>query len=119
MESTHPTFDAALRSLDFRPRDAADLLSPYLSGESAFEALKYAVEELTSTARKDCDVLVQAFDLTVLKVGYAKPHTLLFRGLDHEGNGAFVVCHFSQLLARVVYLPKAGSKRRITGFANA
>ena len=34
-----------------------------------------------------------------------------------DGNQAGIVCHFTQLVARVVYLPKRGPSRVITGFA--
>lgn len=92
-------------------------LSHWLSGEAAFVALKDAVDELASTAPEDHDVIVEAFDLSVGEIIYIEPHTLLFRGFDHEGNNSFVLCHFSQLIARVVYKPKRGPERIITGFS--
>ncbi|MGD0649652.1 MAG: hypothetical protein ABSA97_00670 [Verrucomicrobiia bacterium] len=101
----------------YRPPTVREQLAPFLSGESAYIALKKAVDELARTAPKDHDVLVEAFDLAIREVRYIKPHTLLFRGLDDQGHDSFVLCHFSQLLARVVYLPKRGARRIITGFA--
>lgn len=92
-------------------------LSHWLSGEAAFFALKKAVDELTSRAPEDHDIIIEAFDLSVREVKYIEPHTLLFCGLDHQGNDSFVICHFSQLLARVVYMPKCGLERIITGFS--
>jgi len=87
-------------------------------GDATVRALRQAVEELERTAPKDHDVLVVAFNLTVREVAYFKPHTLSLRGIDDQGNDAFVVCHFSQLVARVVCLPTLSPKRIITGFAN-
>ena len=91
-------------------------LSHWLSGEAAFSALKDAVEELKSAAPKDHDVLIKAFDVAVVEVRYVEPHTLLFRGFDQEGHDTAVVVHFSQLVAHVVFLPKKGTDRVVTGF---
>jgi hypothetical protein len=102
-----------------RPPTVAEELSPFLSGQAAYFALKRAVDELARTAPKDHDVLIEAFDLAVRAVRYIKPHTLLFCGVDSKGHDSFVVCHFSQLLARVVYLPKSSSKRVVTLFSDA
>jgi hypothetical protein len=92
-------------------------LSHWLSGDAVFAALKQAVKELTRLAPKDCDVLIRAFNITVREVSYIKPHALLFRGVTDDGHDSFVVCHFTQCVAQVVYLPKEGSKRKITGFS--
>ena len=92
-------------------------ISHWLSGDAAFSALKKAVDELTSTAPKDYDIVIQAFDLTVRKVRFIKPHIFLFSGVTDEGHDASVVCHFTQLVARVVFFPKRGPSRVITGFA--
>ena len=94
-------------------------ISHWMSGEASFIALRKAVNELARTAPDDHDVVVEAFGLSVGEIRYAEPHTLLFSGIDSQGNKSFVVCHFSQLLARVVYLPKRGPQRVITGFAQA
>ena len=94
-------------------------ISHWLSGEAAFNALRQAVDELASSAPKDHDVLIEAFGIAVNDVRYMKPHTFLFRGYDEQGHETAVVCHFSQLVARVVYLPKRGPSRVITGFSNA
>ena len=94
-------------------------LSHWLSGAAAFNALRQAVDELARTAPQDHDVLIEAFGIAVHDVKYMTPHTLLFRGLDDQGHETAVVCHFSQLVARVVYLPKRGQSRVITGFSNA
>src|SRR4030042_5971435 len=92
-------------------------ISHWLSGEAAFSALKKAVDELASCAPEDHDIIVEAFDLSVREIRYIDPHTLLFRGIDHQGNDSFVICHYSQLLAHVVYMPKKGRERIITGFS--
>jgi len=92
-------------------------LSHWLSGDAAFTALKEAVDELVATAPKDNDVLVQAFDIAVIKIRYIEPHTFLFSGFNQEGHHTAVVAHFSQLVAHIVYLPKQGNERIITGFS--
>lgn len=88
----------------------------YFSSEAAVTALKQAVEELTGLAPKDHDVLVQVFNLAALEVRHIEPHSLLFRCVDERGQDTYVICHFSQLVARVIYQPKRGTSRVITGF---
>jgi hypothetical protein len=103
-----------------RERAAAEaqIAMPHLlSGAATFAALKEAVDDLAAAAPKDHDVLIQAFNIGVVEVRFLQPHTFLFRGFDQEGNHTFVVVHFSQMVARVVYLPKRGPERVITGFA--
>jgi len=90
-----------------------------LSGEAAFDALKYAVHELSCSVPEDHDVVVQAFDLIVHEIRFIRPYILLFEGRDHEDHAAFVMCHFSQIVARIVYRPKSGTSRIITGFSDA
>ena len=92
-------------------------ISHWLSGESAFDALSEAVDELVRTAPEDHDVIVKAFNLTVREIRYVEPHALIFRGFDEKGNDSTVVCHYSNLLAHVIYIPKSGPERIITGFA--
>jgi hypothetical protein len=92
-------------------------LSDFLSGEAAFVALKKAVDELTSLAPKDHDVIITAFEITVWEVRYIEPHTFLFSGISNDGHHAHVVVHFSQLVARVTYRPKRDESRFVTGFA--
>jgi len=92
-------------------------LSHYLTGEAAFTALKEAVAALKATALEGHDILIEAFGITVWDVRYFEPHTLLLRGRDEQGRDTSVVAHFSQLVARVVYLPKHASESVITGFA--
>ena len=88
-----------------------------MSGDATFAALKAAVAHLVSTAPKDHDVVIYAFDIYVVQVHFIQPHTFLFQGFDQNRNPASVVVHYSQMAARVVYLPKQGPKRGITGFA--
>ena len=89
----------------------------YVTGEASFAALKKAVDELVSFAPEDHDVLIAAFNVFVTKVRYIEPHTFIFRGFNNEGHNTSVVCHYSQLLAHVVYLPKRGPEKVIVGFA--
>lgn len=101
-------------------RYAAQIALPHLlSGDATWVALKRAVEDLISRAPQDNDVLLQIFDLAVLEAQFIEPHTFLFEGTDQDGNRSGLVCHFTQVVARVVYLPKRGPSRVITGFSNA
>jgi len=108
---------------DARIRREAELYSaqvamPHLlSADATFSALHDAVEELSRSAPADHDVLIHAFGITVTDVRYIVPHTFVFRGFDESGNHTFVTCHFTQLVARVSYLPKRGQSRIITGFS--
>ena len=90
--------------------------SHYVTGEASFIALKQAVDELTSTAPESHDILILGYNLSIREVRYIEPHTFLFSGFDNEGNNAFVVIHFSQLLVHVVHLPKQKEERHIVGF---
>ena len=104
------------------PRRQFDLskitpLSHWLSGDAAFLALKEAVNKLVALAPEDNDVLVQAFNISVREIRYIEPHTFLFSGFNQEGHHTSVVAHFSQVVAHIVYLPKQGSERIITGFS--
>ena len=90
-----------------------------LSGDATFSALNQAVEALSNAAPKDHDVLIHAFNISVTHVRYIEPHTFIFEGFDSENHPAFVTFHFSQLVAHVIYIPKRGPKRVITGFAHS
>ncbi len=90
--------------------------SHYVTGEAAFLALKLAVDELTNLAPQDHDILIEAFGLIVKEVKYIEPHTFLFSGVDDKENNSFVICHYSQLLVRVIHLPKKEEVRCIIGF---
>jgi hypothetical protein len=92
-------------------------ISHWLSGDAAFSALKQAVDELAALAPEDHDVLIQAFNIAVREIRYLEPHTFLFRGVNQEGHDTAVVAHYSQVVAHVVYLPKQGPERVITGFS--
>ena len=96
---------------------AAQIVVPsLLSGESTWLALACAVKQLTSVAPEDYDVLIQVGDVSVLEARFIEPHTFAFKGLNQEGHQTWAVIHFSQLNARIVYHPKRGPNRRITGF---
>ena len=92
-------------------------LSHWLSGNAAFIALKQAVNEIVARAPKDNDVLVHAFNISVREISYIEPHTFLFSGFNQDGHDTSVVAHFSQVVAHIVYLPKKGPERIITGFS--
>ncbi len=95
-----------------------DTMRHMLSADATFEALQEAINELARLAPEDHDVLIQAFDIAVSKVVLMEPHTLLFRGFDECGDDAFVVAHFSQVVAKVIYRPKQKETPRvITGFS--
>lgn len=91
-------------------------ISHYITGEASFTALKKAVEEIVSLAPEDHDVLIQAFNITVTEIRYVEPHTFILSGFNYDGHNTSVVCHYSQMLAHVVYLPKREEKRRVIGF---
>lgn len=90
-----------------------------LSGDATWCALKQAIEDMTRLAPEDHDILIRVGDICVLQARFVEPHTFLFEGFDQHGLHAGVVIHFSQLHARIVYLPKRGPSRVITGFGNA
>jgi len=88
-----------------------------MGGAATFYALQKAVNDLVGSAPKDHDIIIHAFNISVEEVFFLKPHTMLFRGFDQEGNHTSVVVHYSQMVAHVVYRPKTGPKRIITGFS--
>lgn len=91
-----------------------------LSGDATWAALKQAVQELSSAAPQDHDVVLRVGDLTILEARYIEPHSFLFRGISDDGNMSWIVIHFSQVVFRVVHIPKRipGASRVITGFSN-
>lgn len=97
----------------------ATVMRSMMSGDATWRALYEAVAELKRIAPQDCDVLVQIGDVSVLKARFIEPHAFLFEGINQNGHHTGIVIHFSQLAARVVYLPKRGPSRVITGFSNA
>lgn len=105
----------AMKAAMVANRDAATT-HKLLRGDSLFEALNKAVNDLKGRAPEECDVLVEALGVYVTEIGFIEPHAFLLRGYDDAGNDTFVVAHFSQLVARVVYLPKKGPDRVVTGF---
>lgn len=92
----------------------------FLSGERTWQALIKSVEELRRVAPQDHDVLIVTDDIRVIKADFLRPHSFRFEGFDQNGHRTGVVVHFSQLKARVVYLPRrdASVPRVITGFAD-
>lgn len=104
-----------------QPAEAAKMqiksLNWLLSGEESFKALMLAVETMKLKAPPDCDILIQAFGLNVTEVNYVAPHVLIFNGYDSESNPACAACHFTQLVAHVIFAQTKGETRVITGFA--
>lgn len=90
--------------------------SHYVTGEATFGALKQTVDELTHTVPKDHDIVILGYNLIITEVRYIGPHTFIFGGHDDKGNKSFVICHYSQLLVKVVNFPKQEEERVIVGF---
>jgi hypothetical protein len=93
------------------------VFAPYLSGRAAYEAMKDAVADFARTAPQDHDVMIIAYGIFVTEARFVEPHMLVFEGFDQEGHRSGIVCHFTQLLVRVVCSPKRGVARVITGFS--
>jgi hypothetical protein len=99
----------------------AAVMRGLMSADATFVALQHSVQQLTKSAPKDHDILIQAFGIAVTNVRYVQPHTFVFEGHNSEGHATFAVCHYSQLVAHVVYVPPRQPERSrvITGFSNA
>lgn len=89
-----------------------------MSGDATFAALKQSVDELSGSAPEDHDILIHAFGVSVIDVRYVEPHTFVFRGFNGEGHTTFATCHYSQLVAHIIYIPKRGPARVVTGFSS-
>jgi hypothetical protein len=81
-------------------------LTSLMSGRATFEALARAVHELRRTAPADCDVFILVGNIAVREARFIEPHTITFEGFIDGGKRAWVVQHFSQLNATVIYSPK-------------
>lgn len=99
--------------------DQTNVLRGLMSGAATFEALIKATQELTRLAPDDQDIFVLVDDVDVIQVRFIEPHTFSFEGFKEDGQRAWIVQHFSQLNAKVVYHPKRGTSRVITGFSQA
>lgn len=95
-----------------------ELESRLHSGLFTWLALKRSIDEIARVAPEDHDVVIQVHDVLVLKADFLAPHSFRFQGVDQSGHRTALVIHFSQLDARVVYLPKRGPSRVVTGFAD-
>lgn len=101
-------------------RHAAQVALPsLLSGDATWYALKRAVNNLVSCAPQDHDVLILVNDVVVLEAEFIEPHTFLFHGINQDGHRSGIVVHYTQVQARIIYRPKIGAVRVITGFSNA
>ena len=81
-------------------------LQSLLDGESTFAAIHDSVQDLRESAPEDHDTLIAAFGLIVDQVRFQHPHTIVLSGSDDSGNRSSVVAHFSQIVIRVIYLPR-------------
>jgi hypothetical protein len=115
MPETYAASIEAMHSTRTAP-SVADELGPFLSARAAYDALEQAVHELGRIAGEDNDIMVKAFDITVREIVYIEPYALLFRGVNDDGQHAFVLCHFSQFVARFIFKPKGAAKREPIGF---
>jgi len=79
-----------------------------------FLAMKHAVNDLVGRAPQDHDVLIQIGDLAVTEARFIEPHSFLFEGVDQNGHRAGVVCHFTQVIVKVVYRPKQSDERIVS-----
>ena len=92
-------------------------LQSLLDGERTFAAIHESVQNLSDSAPEDHDTLIAAFGLIIDQVRFQHPHTIVLSGLDDSGNRSSVVAHFSQIVIRVVYLPRqANEAPREVGF---
>ena len=89
-----------------------------LSGDSTWAALQESVNHLVKVAPEDHDVLLIVQGVRVISARFIEPHAFLFEGYGNDGLKTGLVCHFSQIVAHVVYTPKQGPERVITGFGN-
>ncbi len=105
----NPTVTASRRQLA-----AMDHL---MSGQATFTALQKAVKGLVKQAPAEHDIIVHAFGIYIVEIHFLEPHTLLLRGSNAEGHPTSVVAHYSQMVAHVIYRPKTGPERVITGFS--
>jgi hypothetical protein len=94
--------------------DAQIALPHLLSGEAMFATMKRAVDDLVIRAPKDHDVLIQLGDLSITEARFIEPHTFLFEGFNEHGHRAAIVCHFSQVIVKVIYGPKRTTERVVS-----
>ena len=92
-------------------------LPSLLSGDATWFALKRAVDDLVGHAPQDHDVLILVGDVAVLEAEFIEPHTFLFHGVNQDGHRTGIVAHYTQVVARIIYRPKQGPTRVVTGFA--
>lgn len=92
-------------------------LQSLLDGESTFDAIYESVQTLSESAPEDHDTLIAAFGLIVDEVKFQNPHTIVLSGFDDMGNRSSIVAHFSQIVIKIIYLPRRGEEQpREVGF---
>ena len=93
-----------------------------LSGDATFLAIKSAIDEGVRLAPDDHDVWIYIGDVSVSEVRFIEPHAFLCEGIDKNGHWTKIICHFSQIFMKVVFIPKLSADRHvsrvITGFAD-
>lgn len=117
LQSSFDAIHQMEREKAIRHREAEDaqiLLPHLLSGHAMFAAMKRAVDDLVGRAPQDHDVLIQIGDLSVLEAQFIEPHSFLFEGVDQNGHRAGIVCHFTQVIVKVVYRPKRSAERVVS-----
>lgn len=85
-----------------------------LSGEATFLAMKSAVDDLVNRVPQDHDVFIITDNVLVFEARFIEPRTFLFEGLDPDGNRTGIVCHFTQVRARVLSRPKRNETRFVS-----
>ena len=85
---------------------SSQAMESLLDGQSTFVAIHDSVQDLSNSAPEDHDTLIAAFGLIIDQVRFQHPHTIILSGTDDSGNRSSVVAHFSQIVIRVIYLPR-------------
>ena len=87
------------------------------NGVKTWRALKKAFHSATRSATEDEDVWIEVFGGRFRQVTFIKPDAFLFSESEQPGPEIRIVCHYTQLVAQIIVLPRSGNKRRVTGFS--
>jgi hypothetical protein len=88
--------------------DTAESLQSLLDGSGTYAAIQDTVKNLRELAPEDHDTLIASCGLIIDEVGFKHPHTIVLGGMDERGDRSSIVAHFTQIMLKVVYLPRAG-----------
>ena len=109
-------------SIKQRVQNSQIALPSLLSGEATFLAIKSAIDEGVRLAPDDHDVWIYIGDVSVSEVRFIEPHAFLCEGVDKNGHWTKIICHFSQIFMKVVFIPKLSADRHVSrvikGFAD-